>query len=155
MSIEFDIDAISATDFSSLWESKDELDEKAFQFHEKIYSPPYYPTDFEKRADSDCPLSSETEKADAIMRDQLEIAQAIIKSTKQCENVISLCKHKERIEIEHEVDDNGDSRTGVHGQAEIKKDGRSIGIDVWVDRNEGQGKSETGGGGKITFEQEF
>jgi len=71
MSIEFDLDAASGIDFSNVF-AKEESDEcKTADFHGKIFSPPYYPTGFSKKAETTLPGSQETKKADTLATDKL------------------------------------------------------------------------------------
>lgn len=75
MSIEFDVDATTTADFSNVWESKEEEkeDSNSSQFHEKIFSPPFYPIDFDRKVVYDRLRSLEAKETDTIVRERLDI----------------------------------------------------------------------------------
>lgn len=71
MQIEFDVDAVRIVDFSNPWVS--EAEEPKLSFHEKIFSPPFYPIHMSKEVAFDNLHSFESQKTDMVVREKLNI----------------------------------------------------------------------------------
>ena len=71
------------------------------------------------------------------------------------EGFLKLCKHKETFEIEHETDDDGSSRTKAKGSYEYEKDDYYINGEVWVERSDENGRSQTDCGAGVQGGKRF
>lgn len=71
-------------------------------------------------------------------------------------DLFSLCKHKEKVEIEHETDDNGKSKTKVGAQFEYEnKEGYWMKGKGWAEKKEDKGKPVTESGVEVELGKKF
>ena len=72
MSVEFDVDAVNIVEFSNPW-ATEETEEPTLSFHEKIFSPPFYPAPMSNTVTFDNLHSFESQKTDRVVREKLNI----------------------------------------------------------------------------------
>ena len=73
MHVEFNVGAASAVDFSHSWYTEAPVESKTSQFHEKIFSPPLYPTNLSRKVEPEYLQSLESIKTDSVFKKQLGI----------------------------------------------------------------------------------
>jgi hypothetical protein len=70
MQIEFDVEAVSSVDFANPW-ATDEKEEPKLSFHEKIFSPPFYPVPMSREVELEYLHSLESKKTDTFVKGKL------------------------------------------------------------------------------------
>ena len=66
------IDAAAAVDFSNPFSQEEQNESKSVHFHSKIFSPPYYPVDFSRKAEPGQPKPQEAQKTNELAANKLD-----------------------------------------------------------------------------------
>jgi hypothetical protein len=148
MSVELDVDAVGGVDFFSFDSLEEKNESQSTRFPGSIFVPPYYPAQFLNKAALDF-QSQESLKTDALIRNHLDAGSAKLGSGNGgCgdKDFLVMCGHKEKATVEHETDDNGNSRTRIDVEAGYNKDDLYVKGGAWVESSNENGKSKTEGG---------
>ncbi len=159
MSVELDVDAACEVGFFNFDSLEEKSESQSSSFPDSIFVPPYYPTQFSNMVSLNL-QTEESQKTHVLVAGRLE--NKLVKSGNtdndrgcRAEDFIILCGHKEKGTIEHETDDNGNSRTTASGSFKYENGDYYVEGEVWVKQSNENGQSKTEGGAEVKGGKKF